>query len=454
MADIKKKEKMGGERLNQLTCRMGSGVPVSWTDTDAVIRWDFASTGSVANLTPIFGYLWLMAKARIQFEKFKKFDVVVPKISSKGASCGTVDILEAGGLIFPSDPNEITRRCMEKGGVLCQQNDMLTPIDKALMKRRKVTNTMKSAAWVYASVIGKKIALGCTHVVVDVKVGGDTKMFAPWMDNKMAQAFWDASGKPLVLHKSDDLNELAALLEKLGQKVKVAKSGGWVVQTCDASLTPLTEIRWFMTNADQPQCRAIGRELILLHLDRLLGEDGSDGLLEVKDYKKLYCDIIPALCDIKTPSIKQIKTEWMVLRKQLPKMDRLVVKNYLDDRIGQVNNPRAAHKLLKEESEPIEDVPDLAAITVGLKYYQHFEGEVVIKSINAYWLDRFFEELCGDNEYDTEVGVWLYKLPGEVTSNVEPFISVFFRPSLTTEHELLSKIRHFLTNEVGVAKSE
>lgn len=434
---------MGVKLLNQLTCCMGSGEPFLWPE-GVTERWDFASTGSVANITPIFGYLWLMAKAHANYEKEKAFTIVVPKISSKGASCGTVDILEAGGLAFPSDPNEIIRRCQTEGGVLCQQDDALTPVDKELMKRRKETNTMKSAALVYASIIGKKIAMGCTHVVVDVKVGKDTKMFAPWMSKDMSRFFWDASSKSLVV---EDYNVLLKLLNALGQEATVKTSSGvtWVEQEC-VGLGPIKNLRWFLTNADQPQCRAIGRELILLHLDCLLGENGEDQLLkEDNNYNKLYCITIPALCNIMNPDFDQIKKQWSILRRRLPgltKIDQFVTRDYLN-KINE-SSPR-------EKIEQIEVGHDLSAVTFGLDSYQYFDNEAKIKSINAYYLDQFFEELCAENKYDAEVGFWLHKLPGETVNKNEPFISVFFRSSRTSEHELLSKIRHFLANEVAIA---
>lgn len=51
--------------------------PIRFHWPEQVQRWDLASTGSVANITPIFRYLWLMVKAHASGTIRR----VVPKIS-------------------------------------------------------------------------------------------------------------------------------------------------------------------------------------------------------------------------------------------------------------------------------------------------------------------------------------------------------------------------------------
>ncbi|MGL4500708.1 MAG: hypothetical protein ACRCU2_16690, partial [Planktothrix sp.] len=73
------------ENLNLFTTAMSDSemTPILmnlWNDTD-VQTWDFASTGGVANITPIFGYLWLMVAAQ-QTQQEGKYTRVVPKTST------------------------------------------------------------------------------------------------------------------------------------------------------------------------------------------------------------------------------------------------------------------------------------------------------------------------------------------------------------------------------------
>ena len=84
--------------------------------------------------------------------------------------------------------------------------------------------------------------------------------------------------------------------------------------------------------------------------------------------------------------------------------------------------------------------------------------------MNIELLDELFTWLCRNDPYDTEVGIWLHKLPGEEVEQVEdkkvdgkrkleicdkwvqPIISVFYRPSRCPELDLICKVRHFLSH--------
>ena len=428
-------------------------------------KWDFASTGCVANISPIVGYLWLMvaadqaSKHKDESTEEKIFTKVVPKISSRGNSCGTVDILEAGGYQFTDNIEIIQETCSKEGGIICHQDDRLTPIDKALMKRRKSINLMKNVSLVYASILSKKIALGITHTVVDVKLGKDTKIF--WENNKYKfhelSPLQDKQVQQLVLNK-DYLKHYGNLLEKeLGLKNQLNSSHDYLCQTIkEAELSSLKEVRWILTNADMPQCRAIGRQLILYHLDQIFSDEG-DGCFDNKqsEYYKLYRKTIPEVCGIKMTKIKtpwkKCKDQWTKLKQQLPKINDFIHSDYLktDQDSDQF-----------EEAIEVDSVEDLNVITFCLSPYQlpKLDNQKhCIQYINAAYLDTLFDWLTGENPMDEEVGIWLHKLPGELTTiNVnepeknEPFITIFYRPSRNSESELKAKIRQFLTNEVKI----
>lgn len=434
-------------------------------------RWDIASTGSITNITPIFGYLWLMVKAN--GEKSKNgdgFPVVVPKISTKGRSCGTIDILESGGLTFPSDPDAIVNECRSTGGVFCQQDDTFTPIDKALMDRRQAINAMKNFELTYASILSKKIAMGCTHAIIDVKVGWDTKVINHLMDDDKIQTIMTNVDAKLI-GGDKLLNTFKEILEKsikdeeksIKGEIKIYEKK-WIIQYPAKSLSSLKEIRWFITNADMPQCRAIGRRLILLHIDGLItgayGPYEETLLKSESEYKTLYRERIPNICDLYGTEDEwdKLKVQWGNLKARLPDMMNLE------------NSYKWMYELKPDNVEvpmPIvysddSEAHDLMMISFCLYPYQirSKNSKVAIINMKAYYLDDLFSYLCGDNHYDPDVGIWLHKLPGEIYeefvkvdgSKCNPIISIFYRPSRCHESEVIYRARKFLCEGVEIVR--
>ena len=428
-------------------------------------RWDLASTGSITNITPIFGYLWLMVKAQ-QSRENGVYKVVVPKISSKGASCGTVDVLEAGGLSFPSDPEAIKAACTSKGGVLCEQHKDLTPVDKALMKRRRETNTMKNVALVYASILSKKIAVGCTDAIVDVKVGRDSKILAPWMDKGQHETWLGLdknSDRKLCPDMADSFMKILKSEKMLGEDALVTADSGkpWVVHDCKGKLGDLDEVRWFFTNSDMPQCRTIGRQLTLLHLDDLIlgthGETLLDGATsgdsEKNEYYKLYRDVLPKVCEVSGELWEDVKKQWKRLKEQMPRMQGFVIEDFFKDK--QSKTGLLAKGAFEKGIELVEGM-DLRVMTLALSPYQlSAKKEQKVKRIKAWELDAFFDWLSEKDNYDPEVGIYLHRLPGEKIDSPsdDPFISIFFRPSWTPEADVLARARAFLSEHVELGEN-
>ena len=448
------------EGLNKFTAAMADSEMTAkmkqlWDDS-GVERWDLASTGGVANITPIFGYLWLMVAAEETKNGEKK---VVPKISTDGKGGGTIDILESGGLTFPSDPEAIFHKCMNDGGVICQQDENLTPIDKALMSRRRETNLMTNVYLTYASIISKKIAMRCTHAIIDVKLGRDTKILSAWMNQlkdvkveKLLKAF---DKDTLVISDKESLKAFANVLQQLNIKTEEI-DGDWIKQSLEngnQQLSPLKEVRWLLTNANIPQCRVIGRQLMLIHLDQLI--NGDDDLLKQDNYKKLYCEVLPEICGCNDEQQwKLLINQWKKLKAQLPKFDDFPALKLFEKK-----------DLELEKSYPV--ATDLQVISFGL-YPYHLAGKPVkITAMDVQFLDELFSWLCGSESSDPEVGIWLHKLPGETVEigegkpqngagwndqrylgicnkSQQPVISIFYRPSRNPESEVMAKVRQFL----------
>ena len=444
---------------------------VRWPLDKSKERWDLASTGGVANITPIIGYLWLMVKAR-QSKKGTSFKVVVPKISSPGQSCGTVDIFESVGLAFPEESYAIVDACKTNGGVLCRQNPQLTPMDTILMARRKKTNLMKDIGLTLSSILSKKITMGCTHVIIDVKVGCDSKILAPWMKHDDIKDFVSnvPSGVmfPNVAEKYKNLLEKELKLDSKEMNVKKENGFEWLKHIPKWSnprgnSAALKEIRWFFTNSAMPQCRAIGRHLILIHVDQLLNEINNENLLfdqgvvQNTEYGKLYGNVLPTLCGVelvkdKKQNANAIRAQWEKLKQKLPLWRQLPAHEVFDKK-----NPKyvtfhgSAEKTLDELE--IEISKDLSLISIpAYPYISGAKQSVKIEHINVYELDKLFDRLCGDTKYDAEVGIWLHTLPGEKIGDPKktPVISIFFHPSVTPQEEVLQRARYILSEHVVI----
>lgn len=417
-------------------------------------RWDVASTGSVANITPILGYLWLMTRLAKESGPGPVRSIVVPKVSSKGKSCGTVDILASGGLHFPSDPALIVERSLSTGGVLCQQSDDLTPVDAAVMRRRRATNRMKDALLTVTSVLAKKLTMGCTHVVVDVKLGRDTKFLAPWLPAKQWRRFLTPEASGLIAgDQADALGALFGALGVPGNSIEILKttSGGhrYLRQHFEEDFGSLQQAVWLPTNADVPQCRAVGRHLLLLHIDGLVSGEydwaegcDSETLLEQPMYAQLYREALPELCGVAKPNWADLREPWGALKEQLPRMPGIAARACPE---RWLTDPEL------ERVYPLQDLTnDLAVVSLGATPYCSSDSDgATVRFIDAYALDELFERLCGENPYDEEVGIWLHRLPGEVFEGHDvPFISVFFRPSRTPAQTVLQWLREFLYSNV------
>lgn len=169
--------------------------------------------------------------------------VPVAKMTGRGLghTGGTVDKLESiPGLSTSLSMEQFITQVRAIGLALVSATTEIAPADKVLYSLRDVTATVDSIPLIASSIMGKKIAAGATHIVLDVKYGRGAFMSSPAQAEDLARAMVDIGrrvGRPTV-----------ALL----------------------------------TSMEEPLGKAIGNALEVQEaLDILTGQGGSQGLQEV-----------------------------------------------------------------------------------------------------------------------------------------------------------------------------
>ena len=106
----------------------------------------------------------------------------VPKMSGRGLGFtgGTVDKLESiPGFCVDLPQADFMRITEEIGCCIISQSGELTPADKKIYALRNLTATVDSIPLICASIMSKKLALGASCVLLDVKYGHGAFMKTP-----------------------------------------------------------------------------------------------------------------------------------------------------------------------------------------------------------------------------------------------------------------------------------
>ena len=98
------------------------------------------------------------------------------KMSGRGLGLtgGTIDKVESiPGFIVNESKEDFFEQVRKNGFALSSQSDNLVPLDKVIYALRDVTGTTESIPLIASSIMSKKIALGATDILIDIKVGSE-----------------------------------------------------------------------------------------------------------------------------------------------------------------------------------------------------------------------------------------------------------------------------------------
>lgn len=120
--------------------------------------------------------------------------VAVGKMTGRGLghTGGTVDKLESvSGFRASLSREEFTQILTRHNIVLAGQSSDLAPADGKMYALRDVTGTIESIPLIAASIMSKKLAIGASHLLLDVKVGSGAFMKSVEQARLLAQAMVD-----------------------------------------------------------------------------------------------------------------------------------------------------------------------------------------------------------------------------------------------------------------------
>ncbi len=133
--------------------------------------------------------------------------VAVGKMTGRGLghTGGTVDKLESiTGFRSELSRDEFANILRRHHIVLAGQSGELAPADGKMYALRDVTGTIESIPLIAASIMSKKLAIGASHLLLDVKVGGGAFMKTVEQARKLAEAM-------VNIGRAADMHTVAAI---------------------------------------------------------------------------------------------------------------------------------------------------------------------------------------------------------------------------------------------------
>lgn len=161
--------------------------------------------------------------------------IPVIKMSGRGLGYtgGTIDKLESiPGYRTDLTDKEIEESIKKVGAVMTGQTKDIAPMDKMIYALRDVTATVSSIPLIAVSIMSKKLALGASKILLDVKYGSGA-----------------------LVSTKEDAEELAELMKKIGEKYG-------------------REVRYILSDMNTPLGKTVGNSLEVVEaIEVLRGEE-------------------------------------------------------------------------------------------------------------------------------------------------------------------------------------
>lgn len=161
--------------------------------------------------------------------------IPVIKMSGRGLGYtgGTIDKLESiPGYRTDLTDKEIEESIKKVGAVMTGQTKDIAPMDKMIYALRDVTATVSSIPLISVSIMSKKLALGASKILLDVKYGSGA-----------------------LVSTKEDAEELAELMKKIGEKYG-------------------REVRYILSDMNTPLGKTVGNSLEVVEaIEVLRGEE-------------------------------------------------------------------------------------------------------------------------------------------------------------------------------------
>jgi hypothetical protein len=194
---------------------------------------------------------------------------------------------------------------------------------------------------------------------------------------------------------------------------------------------------WFWTNGGVLQCRAIGRQLILLAIWRLLTDSQEAGRKSEEDLNNCekYCRALGRIvgpAEGMTPDQLKLALAKLLFPREsecLEHATRYFGKLDKKYRLGTKPKDTGIGWSVSEDNDLYRyDVKADWLIPTG-------ECRTVV-SVNVAFFDDLYERLCGDRKNDPDVGLYFHCLPGEDVKHGDLVISMYYRPNSLSDSQL------------------
>ena len=222
---------------------------------------DYASTGRPGNVFP----------TRKMFEHLAEERQQLVKISSRGDSGGTIDILEEAGILICGSEEAVKTELAKREWAVVETSEHLCEVDKTLMKIRKDAHCMKVSDLSMASISAKKAALGIPSFEVQVVAGYDTKL------HQFLETMDEADESKRALAEKEQIKNLEdrwqtmwrTLLPLLSSTIlhnQIEKVPTWMASPFNSESLG----SWLGEIGGKDQCIVFGSKLLAAHVWRIL----------------------------------------------------------------------------------------------------------------------------------------------------------------------------------------